>query len=145
MIRDIATPPSHSLFASFLQYVGSLDVPRPNSRVEIVAAMRRIRVSGQRWGCVQSYPELKFPCFGLFQPEPREPERMAFPFQAPEPIFLYHWENYCELGPKVEMDVMVERRILPLSCPAALPAETHALWLTSKGDWQTLSKSLASI
>lgn len=28
-----------------LQYVGSLDVPRPNSRVEIVAAMRRIRVS----------------------------------------------------------------------------------------------------
>ncbi|KAM7336469.1 hypothetical protein ACRRTK_004962 [Alexandromys fortis] len=27
------------------QYVGSLDVPRPNSRVEIVAAMRRIRMS----------------------------------------------------------------------------------------------------
>lgn len=27
------------------QYVGSLDVPRPNSRMEIVAAMRRIRVS----------------------------------------------------------------------------------------------------
>ena len=26
------------------QYVGSLDVPRPNSRMEIVAAMRRIRV-----------------------------------------------------------------------------------------------------
>lgn len=25
------------------KYVGSLDVPRPNSRVEIVAAMRRIR------------------------------------------------------------------------------------------------------
>ncbi|NXT82787.1 CAPON protein, partial [Zapornia atra] len=28
---------------SVLQYIGSLDVPRPNSRVEIVAAMRRIR------------------------------------------------------------------------------------------------------
>lgn len=28
-----------------LQYIGTLDVPRPNSRVEIVAAMRRIRVS----------------------------------------------------------------------------------------------------
>ncbi|XP_044530796.1 carboxyl-terminal PDZ ligand of neuronal nitric oxide synthase protein-like [Gracilinanus agilis] len=27
------------------KYIGSLDVPRPNSRVEIVAAMRRIRVS----------------------------------------------------------------------------------------------------
>uniref|UniRef100_A0A4W5P415 Uncharacterized protein n=1 Tax=Hucho hucho TaxID=62062 RepID=A0A4W5P415_9TELE len=27
------------------KYVGSLDVPRPNSRVEIVAAMRRIRRS----------------------------------------------------------------------------------------------------
>lgn len=27
------------------QYVGSLDVPRPNSRMEIVAAMRRIRVN----------------------------------------------------------------------------------------------------
>lgn len=27
------------------QYIGSLDVARPNSRVEIVAAMRRIRVS----------------------------------------------------------------------------------------------------
>ncbi|CAB1332355.1 unnamed protein product [Coregonus sp. 'balchen'] len=25
------------------KYVGSLDVPRPNSRMEIVAAMRRIR------------------------------------------------------------------------------------------------------
>lgn len=31
--------------AFLLQYVGSLDVPRPNSRMEIVAAMRRIRVS----------------------------------------------------------------------------------------------------
>uniref|UniRef100_A0A8C0BUS2 Carboxyl-terminal PDZ ligand of neuronal nitric oxide synthase protein n=1 Tax=Buteo japonicus TaxID=224669 RepID=A0A8C0BUS2_9AVES len=30
------------LFLSF-QYIGSLDVPRPNSRVEIVTAMRRIR------------------------------------------------------------------------------------------------------
>ncbi|RXM93584.1 Carboxyl-terminal PDZ ligand of neuronal nitric oxide synthase protein [Acipenser ruthenus] len=28
------------------KYVGSLDVPRPNSRVEIVAAMRRIRLPG---------------------------------------------------------------------------------------------------
>ncbi|XP_017748147.1 PREDICTED: protein piccolo-like [Rhinopithecus bieti] len=28
------------------KYVGSLDVPRPNSRVEIVAAMRRIRAPG---------------------------------------------------------------------------------------------------
>lgn len=36
------------MLASSLQYVGSLDVPRPNSRVEIVAAMRRIRVSGWR-------------------------------------------------------------------------------------------------
>ncbi|KAL1272734.1 hypothetical protein QQF64_028596, partial [Cirrhinus molitorella] len=27
------------------KYIGSLDVARPNSRVEIVAAMRRIRVS----------------------------------------------------------------------------------------------------
>lgn len=27
------------------QYIGTLDVPRPTSRVEIVAAMRRIRVS----------------------------------------------------------------------------------------------------
>lgn len=32
------------VFACLLQYVGSLDVPRPNSRMEIVAAMRRIRV-----------------------------------------------------------------------------------------------------
>lgn len=31
-----------------LQYIGSLDVPRPNSRVEIVTAMRRIRVSVAR-------------------------------------------------------------------------------------------------
>lgn len=30
------------------QYIGSLDVPRPNSRVEIVAAMRRIRVSSEQ-------------------------------------------------------------------------------------------------
>lgn len=33
------------LFLFFPQYIGSLDVPRPNSRVEIVTAMRRIRVS----------------------------------------------------------------------------------------------------
>lgn len=31
----------------YLQYIGMLDVPRPTSRVEIVAAMRRIRVSIQ--------------------------------------------------------------------------------------------------
>lgn len=29
------------------KYIGTLDVPRPSSRVEIVAAMRRIRVSGE--------------------------------------------------------------------------------------------------
>jgi hypothetical protein len=34
-------------FFCLLQYIGTLDVPRPTSRVEIVAAMRRIRVSGQ--------------------------------------------------------------------------------------------------
>ncbi|XP_010226912.1 PREDICTED: carboxyl-terminal PDZ ligand of neuronal nitric oxide synthase protein [Tinamus guttatus] len=33
---------TNPLFLS-LQYIGSLDVPRPNSRVEIVTAMRRIR------------------------------------------------------------------------------------------------------
>ncbi|EPY89660.1 hypothetical protein CB1_000087013 [Camelus ferus] len=33
-------------------YVGSLDVPRPNSRVEIVAAMRRIRRLAL-WHCVR--------------------------------------------------------------------------------------------
>lgn len=27
------------------QYIGTMDVPRPSSRVEIVAAMRKIRVS----------------------------------------------------------------------------------------------------
>ena len=32
-------------FVFLLQYIGTLDVPRPSSRVEIVAAMRRIRVS----------------------------------------------------------------------------------------------------
>lgn len=32
---------------SVFQYIGSLDVPRPSSRVEIVAAMRRIRVSSK--------------------------------------------------------------------------------------------------
>lgn len=37
--------PCNDLCHSTLQYVGSLDVPRPNSRMEIVAAMRRIRVS----------------------------------------------------------------------------------------------------
>jgi hypothetical protein len=28
-----------------VQYIGTLDVPRPTSKIEIVAAMRRIRVS----------------------------------------------------------------------------------------------------
>jgi hypothetical protein len=35
----------YSIFIGFLKYIGSLDVAKPNSRVEIVAAMRRIRVS----------------------------------------------------------------------------------------------------
>ena len=30
------------------QYIGSLDVPRPNNRMEIVAAMRRIRVKNNK-------------------------------------------------------------------------------------------------
>lgn len=30
--------------STFLQYIGSLEVGRPSSRMEIVAAMRRIRV-----------------------------------------------------------------------------------------------------
>jgi len=30
---------------SFVQFIGSLDVPRPTGRMEIVVAMRRIRVS----------------------------------------------------------------------------------------------------
>lgn len=38
----------HSSICVF-QYIGTLDVPRPSSRVEIVAAMRRIRVSMQEW------------------------------------------------------------------------------------------------
>lgn len=41
MLRAVAP---NVLFLS-PQYIGSLDVPRPNSRVEIVTAMRRIRVS----------------------------------------------------------------------------------------------------
>jgi len=34
-----------NLYMFMLQFIGSLDVPRPVNRVEIVAAMRRIRVS----------------------------------------------------------------------------------------------------
>ena len=34
-----------SICLQTFQYIGTLDVPRPSSRVEIVAAMRRIRVS----------------------------------------------------------------------------------------------------
>lgn len=37
------------------QYIGSLDVARPSSRVEIVAAMRRIRVS-RNWAKLHSEP-----------------------------------------------------------------------------------------
>lgn len=44
--RPLTTPLTRRLLP--LQYVGSLDVPRPNSRLEIVAAMRRIRVSAAR-------------------------------------------------------------------------------------------------
>lgn len=36
--------PSLLFWSSCMQYVGCCEVPRPNSRVEIVAAMRRIRV-----------------------------------------------------------------------------------------------------
>lgn len=36
---------SQHFFFALLQYVGTLDVPRPQNRLEIVAAMRRIRVS----------------------------------------------------------------------------------------------------
>ncbi|KAF7649248.1 hypothetical protein LDENG_00144510 [Lucifuga dentata] len=36
------------------KYIGSLDVTRPSSRVEIVAAMRRIRVSGAVQNSIQN-------------------------------------------------------------------------------------------
>jgi len=36
------------IFFSPFQYIGTLDVPRPTSKIEIVAAMRRIRVSTDR-------------------------------------------------------------------------------------------------
>ena len=39
------------IFCVFVfQYIGTLDVPRPSSRVEIVAAMRKIRVRQQEEG-----------------------------------------------------------------------------------------------
>lgn len=47
----IAAQTSH---CCVFQYIGSLDVPRPNSRVEIVAAMRRIRVSSEQLSPTQS-------------------------------------------------------------------------------------------
>lgn len=34
-----------TLCCCFFQYIGTMEVPRPSSRVEIVAAMRKIRVS----------------------------------------------------------------------------------------------------
>ena len=43
-IPCVSTPPNEMLSCS-LQYIGTLDVPRPTSKIEIVAAMRRIRVS----------------------------------------------------------------------------------------------------
>lgn len=112
------------------KYVGSLDVPRPNSRVEIVAAMRRIRVSGQRWG-QSANTELKFPCCADPFSQSWEPEWMAFPFQAPETIFLYRWGNFGELGPKVETDVMAEQHPSFVSCSVS----PLALWLAGKGEW----------
>lgn len=39
---------SISLTPPFLQYIGSLEVGRPSSRMEIVAAMRRIRVRSSK-------------------------------------------------------------------------------------------------
>ena len=36
---------NHCILILFWQFIGTLDIPRPSSRVEIVAAMRRIRVS----------------------------------------------------------------------------------------------------
>jgi carboxyl-terminal PDZ ligand of neuronal nitric oxide synthase protein len=44
-VRLSASPSDMWLCFFLLQYIGTLDVPRPTSRVEIVAAMRRIRVS----------------------------------------------------------------------------------------------------
>lgn len=39
--EDLSTKLTWSSF----QYVGSMEIPRPGSRIEIVAAMRRVRVS----------------------------------------------------------------------------------------------------
>ncbi|KAL8174192.1 UNVERIFIED_CONTAM: hypothetical protein K2H54_040037 [Gekko kuhli] len=44
------------------KYIGSLDVPRPNSRVEIVAAMRRIRNLGWEGGGRVGSPGLEGLC-----------------------------------------------------------------------------------
>jgi hypothetical protein len=56
---------SDSLLCFCLQYVGTLDVPRPTSRVEIVAAMRRIRVSGDSHVAVTTCTTV-FPCVFFF-------------------------------------------------------------------------------
>lgn len=45
IVCRLEIPEYKILSRSYLQYIGSLDVPRPNNRMEIVAAMRRIRVS----------------------------------------------------------------------------------------------------
>lgn len=44
MLKNNSKCPKCVTHVSFLQYIGSLEVGRPSSRVEIVAAMRRIRV-----------------------------------------------------------------------------------------------------
>lgn len=51
------------------QYIGSLDVARPNSRVEIVAAMRRIRVSFTVPVYFECFPKYKVPQMQRYVPK----------------------------------------------------------------------------
>lgn len=52
LLKMLKNNKSTSLTPHFLQYIGSLEVGRPSSRMEIVAAMRRIRVRSSKgfWG-----------------------------------------------------------------------------------------------
>lgn len=70
------------------QYIGSLDVPRPNSRVEIVTAMRRIRVSAAGVPlCAPSpgssltlqLPPSKHPCTACHAATPQHPRHLGYP------------------------------------------------------------------
>ncbi|KAF3420971.1 hypothetical protein E2986_13489 [Frieseomelitta varia] len=64
-VSEVLSLVTRSTIYSFMKFIGSMEVPRPTSRVEIVAAMRRIRYEFKAKGIKKKKVTLEVSVDGL--------------------------------------------------------------------------------